>query len=140
MKWFFFGTLNSGHRRSSPKRLGLTTVALWIRRDVWKPHNYLRSRFTDEQQLWDMDSAANMEIAYDGNMEALRRYFFRPRVLRDMSNGSTRTSFLGITSELPIYIAPAAMAKLGHPLGEVNLTRAAGDCGIVQAVGCLVTF
>jgi L-lactate dehydrogenase (cytochrome) len=85
-------------------------------------------------------SVANREIAYDGNMEALRRYFFRPRMLRDMSNGSTKTSFLGITSELPIYIAPAAMAKLGHPLGEVNLTKAAGDYGIVQAVSCLVKF
>lgn len=39
-----------------------------------------------------------------------------------------------IDSELPVYIAPAAMAKLGHPLGEVNLTRAAGECGIIQSV------
>jgi len=73
-------------------------------------------------------------------MEALRRYFFRPRILRDMSNGSTKISFLGITSELPIYIALAAMAKLGHPLGEVNLTKAARDYGIVQSVSCLVKF
>ncbi|KAF2117651.1 FMN-dependent dehydrogenase [Lophiotrema nucula] len=79
-------------------------------------------------------SAADQERSYDGSMEALRRYFFRPRMLRDMSNGSTKTSFLGITSELPIYIAPAAMAKLGHPLGEVNLTKAAGDYGIVQSI------
>ena len=61
-------------------------------------------------------------------------------MLRDMSNGSIRTSLLGITSELPIYIAPAAMAKLGHPLGEVNLTKAAGHYGIVQSVSCLVRF
>jgi L-lactate dehydrogenase (cytochrome) len=26
------------------------------------------------------------------------------------------------------------MAKLGHPLGEVNLTRAAGKYGIIQMV------
>ena len=41
---------------------------------------------------------------------------------------------LGHHVTLPIYIAPAAMAKLGHPLGEVNLTRGAGECGIVQGV------
>jgi L-lactate dehydrogenase (cytochrome) len=41
---------------------------------------------------------------------------------------------LGHHVSLPVYIAPAAMAKLGHPLGEVNLTRGAGECGIVQGV------
>jgi L-lactate dehydrogenase (cytochrome) len=56
-------------------------------------------------------------------------------MLRDMSNGSLKTSFLGYESELPIYIAPAAMCKLGHPLGEINLTKAAGDLGIIQSVG-----
>ncbi|GAB7354339.1 hypothetical protein MBLNU459_g4850t2 [Dothideomycetes sp. NU459] len=51
-----------------------------------------------------------------------------------MSKGSTKTSFMGISSELPIYVSPVAMAKLGHPVGEVNITRAAGDCSIVQTV------
>lgn len=35
---------------------------------------------------------------------------------------------------MPIMISPAAMAKLGHPLGEVNLTKAAGTHGIIQIV------
>ncbi len=26
------------------------------------------------------------------------------------------------------------MAKLGHPLGEVNITRAAGNVGIIQGI------
>lgn len=41
---------------------------------------------------------------------------------------------MGVKSTLPIFISPAAMAKLGHPLGEVNLTKGAGECGIVQGV------
>jgi L-lactate dehydrogenase (cytochrome) len=41
---------------------------------------------------------------------------------------------MGVKSSLPIFISPAAMAKLGHPLGEVNLTKGAGECGIVQGV------
>jgi L-lactate dehydrogenase (cytochrome) len=55
-------------------------------------------------------------------------------VLRDVTNGSTETEFMGVKSTLPIFISPAAMAKLGHPLGEVNLTKGAGECGIVQGV------
>jgi isopentenyl diphosphate isomerase/L-lactate dehydrogenase-like FMN-dependent dehydrogenase len=41
---------------------------------------------------------------------------------------------MGVDSQLPIFISPAAMAKLGHPLGEVNLTKGAGECGIVQGI------
>lgn len=68
------------------------------------------------------------------NEDAFMRYFFRPRILRDVTTGSTATEWMGIKSELPIFICPAAMAKLGHPLGEVNLTKGAGRCGIVQGV------
>lgn len=41
---------------------------------------------------------------------------------------------MGCPSSLPIYIAPAAMAKLGHPDGELNLTRGAGTTGIIQGI------
>ena len=53
-----------------------------------------------------------------------------------MSSGSTASVFLGIQSAMPVFISPAAMAKLGHPLGEVNLTKAAGEYGVAQAVRC----
>ncbi|KAF9737134.1 glycolate oxidase [Paraphaeosphaeria minitans] len=80
-------------------------------------------------------SASDEEATFHGNRDAWRRYFFRPRILRgDMSQGSTATTFLGMPTSIPIFIAPAAMAKLGHPLGEVNLTKAAGTSGIVQAI------
>jgi len=51
-----------------------------------------------------------------------------------MSHGHTETTILGIPVSMPIMISPAAMAKLGHPLGEVNLTRAAGSNGVIQIV------
>ncbi|KUL86062.1 hypothetical protein ZTR_06433 [Talaromyces verruculosus] len=80
-------------------------------------------------------SASDEEHTFMENQDAFRRYFFRPRVLvRDMSTGSTETTFMGIETSMPVFISPAAMAKLGHPLGEVNLTRAAGDWDIVQAI------
>ncbi|EIW70925.1 hypothetical protein TREMEDRAFT_28420 [Tremella mesenterica DSM 1558] len=53
---------------------------------------------------------------------------------RDVSQGNIETEFVGMKSTLPIYISPAAMAKLGHPLGEVNLTKAAGRWGIIQGI------
>lgn len=71
------------------------------------------------------------------NEDAFRRYYLRPRILRNVTNGDLSTEFMGIQSSLPIFISPAAMAKLGHPLGEVNLTKGAGEAGIVQGVSQL---
>ncbi|KAI4595221.1 Cytochrome b2, mitochondrial precursor [Pestalotiopsis sp. 9143b] len=56
------------------------------------------------------------------------------KILRDTSVGSTESSFLGMPTTMPVFISPAAMAKLGHPLGEVNLTKAAGDSGVIQVL------
>ncbi|KAM0750645.1 mitochondrial fmn-dependent dehydrogenase [Meredithblackwellia eburnea MCA 4105] len=79
-------------------------------------------------------SAADEERTFDENRNAYRRYFLRPRILRDVTKGDISTSFVGIPMSLPVVIAPAAMAKLGHPLGEINLTRAAGRWGAIQVI------
>ncbi|SCZ91837.1 BZ3500_MvSof-1268-A1-R1_Chr5-3g08169 [Microbotryum saponariae] len=63
-----------------------------------------------------------------------QRCRFRPRVLVDVSEIDPRTTLLNCPSTLPIYIAPAAYARLGHDLGEFNLTRGASKTGIVQGI------
>ena len=68
------------------------------------------------------------------NGTAYQKIVFRPRVLRKVADADASTELMGCKSSLPIYIAPAAMAKLGHPLGEINLTRGAGTTGIIQGV------
>ncbi|BEI85332.1 hypothetical protein CcaverHIS002_0507330 [Cutaneotrichosporon cavernicola] len=79
-------------------------------------------------------SAADSEATFDNNAAAFNRYFFRPRILRDITEGNLETEVLGQKTAMPVFISPAAMAKLGHPLGEVNLTRGAGNAGIVQGI------
>lgn len=71
------------------------------------------------------------------NGTAYQRVLFRPRVLRKVSEADASTELLGCPSSIPVFIAPAAMAKLGHPLGEINLTRGAGATGIIQGVSSL---
>ena len=51
-----------------------------------------------------------------------------------MSHCDPSTSILGHKSSLPIFVCGAALAKLGHPLGEANITRGAGRCNIIQMV------
>src|SRR5271154_2383222 len=68
------------------------------------------------------------------NTKAFRQILFRPRIFVDVSKCDTSTTLLGLPSTSPIFIAPAALAKLGNPEGEVNLTRGAGLAGIIQAM------
>ena len=49
----------------------------------------------------------------------------RPRVMRNVARISLRRSIMGHESALPFFIAPAALAKLGHEDGELCLARGA---------------
>ncbi|KAE9579275.1 hypothetical protein CGMCC3_g4805 [Colletotrichum fructicola] len=59
---------------------------------------------------------------------------FRPRVLRNVSKVSMNCRIMGLQSSLPIFIAPAAAARLGHVDGEKCLTRGAARMGVPQCV------
>lgn len=74
------------------------------------------------------------DTAKNANGSVYQKVLFRPRVLRKVRDADASTELMGCPSSLPIYIAPAAMAKLGHPDGELNLTRGAGSTGIIQAI------
>ncbi|WVQ71549.1 hypothetical protein IAR50_001088 [Cryptococcus sp. DSM 104548] len=79
-------------------------------------------------------SGGDDELTMRGNNEVYKKIRFRPRVLRNVAECDASTTILGYDSTLPILISPAAMAKLGHPLGEVNMTRGAGNTGLIQCI------
>ncbi|KAI6162304.1 FMN-dependent dehydrogenase-domain-containing protein [Pisolithus thermaeus] len=79
-------------------------------------------------------SAADDSISYSENARAFSRFFFRPRVMKAVSGVDPSTIMLGFKSSIPIYISGSALARLGHPLGEANLTRGAYKSGILQMV------
>lgn len=79
-------------------------------------------------------SAADDELTNAENARAFSRFFFHPRVLRPISKVDVSTSILGIKSSIPVFASGAALAKLGHPLGEANITRGAGRTNIIQMV------
>ncbi|KZT34745.1 hypothetical protein SISSUDRAFT_1065055 [Sistotremastrum suecicum HHB10207 ss-3] len=79
-------------------------------------------------------SAGDDEVTATQNERAYSRFFFAPRVLRKISTVDLTTKILGYDSPLPIFVSAAALAKLGHPLGEINIVRGAGRTGIIQMV------
>lgn len=57
------------------------------------------------------------------NRESFRKCRLVPRVLRDVSAVRPQTKIFGVESALPIYVSPSSNALLGHPDGELNITR-----------------
>lgn len=84
-------------------------------------------------------SAADDEITNRENHAAYHRVWFRPRVLRDVTKVDWSTRILGQYSSMPVYISATALGKLGHPDGELNLTRAAAKHGVIQMIPTLAS-
>ncbi|KAG8797942.1 hypothetical protein FRC17_007601, partial [Serendipita sp. 399] len=84
-------------------------------------------------------SAADDEITNRENHLAYQRIWFRPRVMRDVSKVDWSTTILGHKTSMPVYITATALGKLGHPEGEVLLTRAAAKHGIIQMIPTLAS-
>ncbi|KAJ3937462.1 MAG: glyoxylate dehydrogenase [Lentinula lateritia] len=84
-------------------------------------------------------SASDDEITIRENRAAYQRVWFRPRILRDVTVVDWSTTILGQKSSLPVYISATALGKLGHPDGELNLTRAAGKHGVIQMIPTLAS-
>ncbi|THU80867.1 hypothetical protein K435DRAFT_735920 [Dendrothele bispora CBS 962.96] len=101
---------------------------------------YVARQIMPEKAWAYFSSAAEDEITMRENHAAFHRIWFRPRILRDVTNVDYSTKILGHNSSMPIYISAAALGKLGHPDGELNLTRAAAKHGIIQMIPTLASF
>lgn len=69
------------------------------------------------------------------NESMLKRIWFRPRVMKDVSNVDMTTSVLGTPLNFPLFICPMGLAKLINPDAEKGLARGASTSGILQIVG-----
>ncbi|KAL1749052.1 FMN-dependent dehydrogenase-domain-containing protein [Schizophyllum fasciatum] len=74
------------------------------------------------------------------NARAFTRFFFNARVLRPVSHCDPSTTILGFKSSIPVFVSGAAMAKLAHPDGELNITRGCAAQGIIQMVSSNASY
>ncbi|KAH9247567.1 hypothetical protein BASA81_014823 [Batrachochytrium salamandrivorans] len=98
------------------------------------------ARHTLTKEAWAYySSGGDDELTLQENHAAFHRIWMRPRVMVDVKHVDVSTSILGVKSALPIYITATALGKLGHPEGEVVLTRAAGTRNIIQMIPTLAS-
>ncbi|KAF2665785.1 L-lactate dehydrogenase [Microthyrium microscopicum] len=91
-------------------------------------------------QAWAYySSAADDEITMRENRNAFQKIWFRPRVLVDVGTIDTSTTMLGSKVSIPFYVTATALGKLGHPEGEVLLTKGAKRHNVVQMIPTLAS-
>ncbi|OJJ03699.1 hypothetical protein ASPVEDRAFT_63324 [Aspergillus versicolor CBS 583.65] len=90
---------------------------------------------TASKKTWAFySSAATDLITRDANKSCFDRIWFRPRVLRNVRSVDTKSKILGVDLSMPLFVSPAAMAKLIHQDGERAIARACESRGIMQGI------
>ena len=73
------------------------------------------------------------------NHTAYHKIWFRPRVLQNVEHIDLSTTMLGTKVDIPFYVTATALGKLGHPEGEVVLTRGAKKHNVIQMIPTLAS-
>ena len=76
------------------------------------------------------DGAAGAELALTRARAVFNRLEFEPRVLRDVAGVDTRTEILGVSSALPLIMAPTGFTRMMHHAGEPAVAAVAAGIGI----------
>ncbi|KAI1849258.1 hypothetical protein JX265_008670 [Neoarthrinium moseri] len=79
-------------------------------------------------------SSSDDKFSKGYNNQVYRNILLRPRVFLDCTKCDSSTTLLGHKVGLPLFVAPAAMARLGHPDGEAGIARAASKFGAMQII------
>jgi isopentenyl diphosphate isomerase/L-lactate dehydrogenase-like FMN-dependent dehydrogenase len=79
-------------------------------------------------------SAADDLLSKSFNNHVYSQILLRPRMFVDCTQCDPSTTLLGHKVGLPLYVSPAAIARLAHPAGENGIARAASRFGAMQIV------
>jgi 4-hydroxymandelate oxidase len=82
---------------------------------------------------------AEDEAALAANREAYARYRFRFKILSGAGEPDLSLELLGTRLTMPVLLAPTATQRLAHPEGELAVSRAAADAGVLFCVSTLAT-
>ena len=79
-------------------------------------------------------SASDDLVSKKFNNSVYQDILLRPRVFVDCTSCDMSTTLLGHKVNLPIFVCPAAMARLAHPDGEHGIAKAASRFGALQVI------
>jgi len=83
-----------------------------------------------EEAFGYVAGGAGAEHTMRANLAAFERWRIVPRMLRDVSDRSLRTSILGTSMPAPVLLAPIGVQSIVHPDAELAVARAAAAQGL----------
>lgn len=86
-----------------------------------------------------IDGGSGDEWTLRENVAAFARLPLRSRVLRDLTQATTRVELFGAQLAAPILLAPLAYQRLAHPDGELASVTAAGALDTAMVVSTLAS-
>lgn len=86
-----------------------------------------------------IDGSAGAETGAARNRAALDAMTLRPRILRDVSERSLRTTLFGTTAKRPFGIAPMGMCNLSAPGADLMLARLAARYSVPLGVSTVAS-
>ena len=79
-------------------------------------------------------SAGDDLVSKTFNNTVYRSILLRPRIFVDVGKCDTSTTLLGHKVDLPIFVSPAAQARLAHDSGEHGIAQACASYGACQII------
>ncbi|WPH04326.1 Hypothetical protein R9X50_00721500 [Acrodontium crateriforme] len=79
-------------------------------------------------------SASDDLLSKKLNNAVYQDILLRPRIFKDCTRCDTSTQILGHKTKIPLFVSPAAMARLAHPDGEHGIAQACASFGAVQII------
>ena len=86
-----------------------------------------------------IDGAAEDELTLHRNSEAFQNVEFKPRVFRDVSSISLKSTLFGKELDFPLVMAPTGFGRIANSQGELAVARAADRAGIPYTLSTLGT-
>jgi 4-hydroxymandelate oxidase len=83
-------------------------------------------------------SGQDLTVAF--NRDAFARWAIFPRLLCDVTGGTTRLDLAGVTLPHPVLLAPVAFQTLADPRGELETARGAAATQTCMVASTLSTF
>ena len=77
-----------------------------------------------------MEAGSWSESTLNDNRNDFKKIKFRQRVVKDISNRSTKASLLGSDASIPLALAPCGLAGMMYPDGEIHAALAAEKFGV----------
>jgi L-lactate dehydrogenase (cytochrome) len=86
-----------------------------------------------------IDGAAEDELTLQRNSAAFQNVEFKPRVFRDVSSISLKSTLFGKELDFPLVMAPTGFGRIANSQGELAVARAADRAGIPYTLSTLGT-